>query len=469
MKTSLALILATLLASATATETTLRPERFAQRNAINLDGAGPFHQLVLPLAVYQGVSDPGLADLRVFNGRGEALPYALLRHEAPGEAQRSEVAAPFFPLLVPSRGSPGDGDLAVTVRQGKDGTLLAIRHSLAEQSAGQLVRGVVVDGSQLRGSIRSLRLLTADSASAFHRYVIETSADLQHWRLLKRDAQIVHLEHQGHRVDSDGAEWDGAAERYLRLLWVDPQRAPTIRSVLLGTVETSFRQPLRIWSGEMAPSAIQGGVYDYAWRGQLPLDRLRINLPQVNTLAPLAIQRQTTWTGRHRHREPPRWQTLAQTVAYRLQTPQGEIRSADISLRGGVENHLRLAIDARGGAIGSLPPTIQIGFVPHVVVFLARGEGPFILAWGADGVGRADLPPATLLPGYDAARPPGATPASLALPERTAGQPATPAAEMPAVPTRWILWAVLAVGLLVLGAMARALLRQLRQDPETKP
>ncbi|WP_265946007.1 DUF3999 domain-containing protein [Dechloromonas sp. A34] len=470
MKTSLALILATLLIAPVAAETPPRPEHFAHHATISVSDGGPFHQLALPLVVYQGASDAELADLRVFNGQGEALPYALLRAQAQAESQRRELAVPFFPLLVPGPGAAGERDLAVTVRQGADGTLIAVRQSPAAPKSAAIVRGVVVDGSQLKGSIRSLRLLTEASPTAFHRYTVESSSDLQNWRLLKRDAQLVRLEHQGHRVENDGVEWDSAADRYLRLLWADPQRAPAIRSVRLAAVETSFKPPLRLWSPEMAPTAIQGGSYDYAWTGQLPLDRLRINLPQVNTLAPLVIQRQTS---RHRHRDRPRWDTLAQAVAYRLQTPQGEVRSADITLHAAVENRLRLAIDARGGAIGSLPPTVQIGFVPHLLVFLARGEGPFVLAWGAGDLGRADLPIATLLPGYDAAVALNATPASLASPGKANGQPVAAAGDggedAPVVPARWILWAVLLTGLLVLAAMARALTRQLRPDPEVKP
>lgn len=472
MKTSIALLLAVLLGSAAAAEAPLRPESFAQRSGIKLGGAGPYYQVALPLAVYAGARRADLGDLRVFNGQGEALPHALLRNAAQqAETKRSELAAPFFPLLLPA--SAAEGDVSVTVRQGTDGTLVAVQRSAPEARSGTLVRGVVVDASQLPGGIRSLRLVTAPSLVPLHRYVIESSPDLQRWRLLKRDAQLVHLEHRGHRIDQDAVEWDSPADRYLRLLWADPGQAPEISAVRLGVVETTYRQPLRIWSADIAPASVQGGIYDYAWAGQLPLDKLRINLPQVNTLAPLAIQRQVTRLSRHRQRAESHWETLSRTVAYRLQSPQGEVRSDDIALHAGVENRLRLALDAQGGAIGSEPPKLQIGFVPHVLVFLARGEGPFVLAWGASGLEPADLPVATLIPGYDGLGSLSAAPASLAALGSPAGASAASAdgaaAADAGVPARWILWAVLGVGLLVLGFMARALTRQLRQDPAAEP
>ena len=133
MKTLLALILGALLATSAAAQTTPRPEDFAYRTVIDTNGAGPFHQLALPLAVYEGVTSAGLADLRVFNGQGEALPYALLRSESQTVSHQIESAAPFFPLPAPGKASPGANDISVTVRQSADGSLVSVR----QQPGGQ--------------------------------------------------------------------------------------------------------------------------------------------------------------------------------------------------------------------------------------------------------------------------------------------------------------------------------------------
>jgi hypothetical protein len=210
----------------------------------------------------------------------------------------------------------------------------------------------------------------------------------------------------------------------------------------------------------------------------LPLERLRINLPQINTLAPVNIQyfpappRHKPRLGWHHHREEAHWVSLAQTVVYRLQAPQGEAKSADIELYGTEANRLRLVMDGRSGGIGNTPPALQIGFVPHVLVFLARGNGPFVLAWGADGAEPATLPLQALVPGYDAKAPLNASQASLppsgivqAKPAPLGGKVAPEASSPPA---KWVLWAVLLGGLLVLGGMARSLICQLRQPPKAE-
>jgi len=466
MKKLTTLCLAVLLATPALAGNALHPENFAYRSTITPGKDAPFQQLVLPLAVYQGSQRPDLADLRVFNGHGEVLPYALQRSTVQSEAQLSEKPAPFFPLQTAPKTPTGTGDISVSVHQGRDGTLVAVRQSTAEAATGNVLRGVVIDASQLQ-NIRSLRLLVGPSKLSFHPYAIESSDDLQNWHVLKADAQLVHLEHGGQRVDSNTAEWQGRTGKYLRLLWADPQSAPAIQSVLLGSVETRIDQPQRIWSDPLPGTAVQPDVYEYALPGQMPLEKLRVNLPQVNSLAPLDIQHEVVISSRRHHRlqSENSWGNLAHSVVYRLQSPLGEVKSADISLSGNVENRLRLALDGRSGGIGAAPPSLQVGFVPQVLVFLARGEGPYVLAWGASDVDRGELPVATLLPGYDGRGALPAATASLAplnvpakLPSAAAPVPAAPVAS-----SKWLLWSVLLVGLLVLAGMARTLTRQLKQ------
>lgn len=473
MKVPCALLLAALFANAVKAEpAAVKPEQFAQRSSIHISEKGPYQQVILPIAVYQGLLSADLGDLRVFNGQGEVMPYAIRRPESAAASQRTEQSVPFFPLLTPAREGGEVADVAVTVRQGSDGTLVSVRQTAAAPATGEVIRGLVVDASQLKGSIRSLRLLGAASAMPFHAYTIETSQDLQHWRMLKRDAQLVRLAHAGQRIERDAAEWDSTADRYLRLLWADPQRAPAITAVLLAGVETHHDEPPRIWSEDIAPSAIQSGIHEYVLPGQLPLERLRINLPQINSLAPFAILQPVIRRGRHRHRDEMVWETLAQDVAYRLESPQGEIRSPEVALHGTVTKRLRLAFDQRAGGLGDTPPTLQVGFVPHTLVFLARGDGPFTLAWGANDLRRGDLPLATLMPGQGSGASLAAAVASLAPPESLPPEPATQGGKIGKEPasasSQWVLWLVLLGGLLVLGGMATALSRQLRQARQTK-
>ncbi len=442
------------------------PEQFRHRTGILMDGPGPYHQVALPLPVYLGVTQAGLGDLRVFNGKGEAVPHALLRSSASTVSSSDEVSLPLFPVTAPA-GHPGAAEnFAVDVRRGADGTLVSIRETPSVRT-GTSQRGVVVDASKVKDGIRSLRLEVGPTATPFHAYSVETSDDLQQWRPLAYDAQFVRLEHDGQRVQNDTVEWSDDAGKYLRILWRDPHTAPAIQAVAARVVRTQTSRAPMVWSEPLAGAAAGQHAYEYALPGRLPLEQLRINLPQANTLAPLQIQQYVRDADRHRERG--HWQTMAQAVVFRLQSPQGEVRSPDIALQSAPLERLRLTVDARGGGIGGEAPTLQVGFVPHLLVFLPRGEGPFTLAWGAEGVTDAALPLATLMPGYVTERQLAASPAALqaiAAPPAAAAA-ASPVAAAPEAPQglpKLALWGILVAGVLVLGGMVMLLLRQMKRD-----
>ncbi len=443
------------------------PASFSHRAAIGVSAATPFHQLALPLAVYQGAQRADLADLRVFNGAGEQVPHALLRPEASAVAEERQVPVPLFPITA-SAAAPDQ--LTVQVRRNGDDTLVSVRQPPAA-AAGALVRGVVLDVSRTpAGELHALRLQLGAADGAFHPFTLETSDDLQHWRILRDDAQMVKMEHGGQRIDNDSVSWDGPSGKYLRLLWDTPESAPPIQAALVSATRTNWRAAPMLWSAPLAPVQSQDSRYEYLLPGRMPLERLRIGLPQTNTLVPVAVEEYVD--ERARHARPGRWIGIAQVVAYRLQSPQGDATSPDVVLNGAPRERLRLAVDTRSGGLGALAPTVQVGFVPHTLVFLARGAGPFSLAWGAPDAPQAALPLATLVPGYRGDRPLAAAPATLAAPDTVAGAPALPASPAPVAQkplSKGILWAVLVLGVLVLGGMAAMLLKQMKGKDEPRP
>ncbi|MFP5393274.1 MAG: DUF3999 family protein, partial [Gammaproteobacteria bacterium] len=146
-------------------------------------------------------------------------------------------------------------------------------------------------------------------------------------------------------------------------------------------------------------------------------------------------------------------------------TPAGAVRSPDLILGRGPAQRLRLEFDERGGA-GGQGVTLQVGFTPATLVFLARGQGPFTLAWGSATAKPAALDAATLIPGYREDAPLDASPATLgpvrgAAPVATAATQAQPAKLSPAA-----LWAILLAGVAVLGGMALMLFKQMKAQPK---
>ena len=128
-------------------------------------------------------------------------------------------------------------------------------------------------------------------------------------------------------------------------------------------------------------------------------------------------------------------------------------------------------VDQRGGGIGSGLPQIQAGWLPHRLVFSARGAPPFLLAYGNGGAKPAAFAIETLVPGYreDAVQPVKAAKTSAAQKVNVRHAAAFPQNELGGAERlraaidwkRWSLWGALVVGVLILGAMAWRLMRQL--------
>jgi hypothetical protein len=167
------------------------------------------------------------------------------------------------------------------------------------------------------------------------------------------------------------------------------------------------------------------------------------------------------------------WQPLARAVVYQLQGSPAPQRSAAIPLDGRSWRQLRVEADARTAGF-SAAPTVALEFEPVQLVFVASGSGPFTLAAGlapGDGALNAYLPLPSLVPGYQPRqedRLPLARLASDGAPASVQPSPAAPttvqaSAASEGTPTRTlVLWGVLLVGVVLLGAMAWALARQTR-------
>ena len=59
-----------------------------------------------------------------------------------------------------------------------------------------------------------------------------------------------------------------------------------------------------------------------------------------------------------------------------------EVTSPDVSVSGQYRSPVAAAGRWRGGGLGGGAPVMHAGWIPHQVVFAARGEPPFQLAYG---------------------------------------------------------------------------------------
>ncbi|MFZ6758784.1 DUF3999 domain-containing protein [Undibacterium sp. Ji50W] len=460
-----------------------------QQAAISTQGSGPYYRLNLPVGIYPGSVHPDLHDVRVRNAAGELLSFSWVDTETE-TAELHSTKVPLFPL-------PDEQSLTVNTansfRKNPDGSLT----QLSEWKTGKkkTVPVWILDVSQSKGQLLQVRLELAAQVNGLFGFSLEASDDLKSWRLISADEQVIQLQHQNATVQKLEINLYHATARYLRLRWRDADQAPELLAVTVDSQQQSYTPPPLQWSALIQPKGCSNTYCDYPLPEKTPIDSLRLQLSEPNTLATVSVwgqlpPAQATSSYRHHHnplyplhvlrhhkqvtaQQTDREVWLNETLAYRLSLPNGEAKSPDLLMDGASYKGLRLQTTGPLSSLGKPPPGLQIASLPRSLVFLARGKGPYILEWGVEAKDGAALPLHTLMPNLKIAQLIKADDASVEI----ASQPvigetekfATAPVTAPAKEHKPWLWAALAAGLVILGAMVWSLLKSMSiQKEDTK-
>jgi hypothetical protein len=421
---------------------------FAWSVPIELDAREGLHQLELDARVHQGIMRRDLGDIRVFNAAGESVPYAFAPAPHFPAASQGAIALPFFPVHA-ERGVPMEG-VELKIRTRPDGTLLGLSAEPPRPGSAKGVIGYLIDASGTQQPLAALRLQWAAIPGGTHSRVrLEASDDLLQWRIVADAVPLIDLEFGGHRLQRDAIAFAPRKLKYLRLSWLDGQE-PARLSGVIADAAIAGAEPRRLWR-EARATAAQGapGQYDYDLGGLFPLDRLRLALPQPNSLARVQVLA--------RARASDRWRPVTEAIVYRLTRAGVEVTSPDIAIPVNAERYWRVQVDARSGGLGAGVPALTVGWIAQRIVFAARGEPPFRLAFGNRDAAGASYPIASLVPGYKPSDAIELPPARLASPDAGGVVPAPPV-DRPDY-RRWSLWGVLLLAVAVLAAMAYRLVR----------
>ncbi len=471
------------------------PAPFAWRAPLN-DDAGPaaMRRVPMPMQLYETAAQASLGDVRVVDSRGRVMPYAWVPRED------AQATARDIPVRVYSLHGAADQDprknLPMDVQYGPDAVLTALTVNGAA-GRGRTEIGSVLDLRGLSGEVQAIVFQDFETDSQVHAFVLESSEDMKQWHTLRQEAHIVRLAQAGEVIQQNRVEIAAlptSSARFLRLRWYRPTSAPSLKQVAIRLTPTPVPAAVFNWTEPLAP--VEGSDHDFQYTAPpaMPIERLRVNLPRANVMAPIrvysydasALGAVASANGQSANASAASntadqaaiaspvadvWRGQAHAVAYRMQADVGEIVSPDVLLSGAPMARFRVLVDAQQSLGGT--PTVQIGFTPRSLVFSAQGEAPYSLAWGAASVPDAALPFETLSGGV-AVRPWLESIATVYPEQRVSAegmlltQPAPPPPEPTATATvgRWLLGPGLTGLLLVadlwLGLLAWRAWRRLR-------
>lgn len=418
--------------------------QFQTHFPLTVSGQSAYYALQLTAPAYQASQRNNCADMRVFNSTGEILPYAIST-PAPAAKQMQRQPVPWFALPAQTpRTKPQTSGIVID----GDGRL---RTESNDQSLPQR-GGDIVDLSQLTNGANAL-LITIQDSSYRGEVNISVSDDLQNWQDIGR-GQLLKLNYEGQQLKQERIDLNGVRSRYVMLQW---QWVPPSITGINAETDVTTRTTIpstRQWTQASIRSAdAQKGEYLFESGACYAVDRLRIRLPQPNTVA-----RATLYS---RASQQDNWQPVLHTTLYRLHDTHGDQENPPFELPPSQHRHWRLQVDTNGGGLGQGKLQAAFGWQPATLIFVARGSAPFTLAVGNNQTDTAAVDRQSLLLGREQA----IAEAKLG----TATKNVTTPTAQPVNYRPYILWGTLILAVALLGFMAWRLARPASNDTNREP
>lgn len=426
---------------------------FAYGIRIDVPGATAIAAMSMPEQVYVNAFRRDLGDVRVFNANGEPVPH-MIRYARSLTADWPWQSLAFFPL--PETAVPEAGGYRVFVRTGPDGALVRVDPPSAKVSS-QPERTFLIDLSRAGRNQSQLRLQwQPDDVSFMATLAVDASDDLAVWTTIVQRSAISDIRYGGHRLVNNTISLKQSARRYLRLRQLDSGPAISLMRIE-GRVQPEGRNPVRVFMKiDGQPDPDRSGVFEYRTGGVFPVDRVNLVFDQANSMADANLESRNdpdaTWTRRFKG------------LFYRLDEDNSPLTSYPQAVPITMDRHWRLSVDASDSTIGSAMPRLEIGYRPHDLFFIARGRGPFTLAFGSAAVEPSKVNVAALFDGINRQREKGIQ--QWVIPQKNRVVLGGPQRLSP-LPTplpmrRIVLWSVLLAGVLVVAGMAWRLARRMK-------
>jgi len=450
MKNLLPLLVLTLMHVSAAAR--MGPEDFAFGYRIETPASGAIYELALPEAVYAKVIHADLGDIAVFNTAGETVPHAFRRAIQADPVKPEPVKLRIFPVHEDEAGL----NQQLSLKLKADFRTALIELESKPKTGSETIVAYILDVSELKQAPSQLAVSWDSTSDSFiTRVSIASSNDLNHWQPRVDGAALASLHYAGNRLLQNRIDLPAHQDKYLKISWPAGRDGASITSMQAIFPEQSGDQA-RLWnrySGKRVDNE-EHTAFEYEVPAHLPIETINLYLEQKNSLLQGDVY--------SRQNPQHNWRLHHRGLFYRLEFPETELINPVIPVTTTSDRYWRVEYHSERSSLGTAVPALQLGWKPHQLVFLARGEGPFTLAYGSARVSTKQAPVNSLLDKLKQALE------TLPIEQARLGQTVSPGSmevlspEPPSMPWRtWSLWASLVIGVCVLASLAWRLHRQM--------
>jgi hypothetical protein len=448
----------------------------AMAATFNLDATGqePLYRIEIPKIVYQYSRSEHLNDLTIHNASGEQVPYALLPYEVFHPLNTSihdTKSLTIYAISEYQLTNPGVLNIKI---ENADNRNIDPTVSLKINSQNKDSKNIyLIDAGKEHPALESLSVEWLGGDGLLLSLDILASDDLKTWSYAGH-AVLLKTTTDGNALLQNNITLDTATKK--RFLQIRPADNNTflltkINAIYskLQTITPDFHwQDLQLLNREMNKKTGEINL-DFESPGRYAISHLRVALPQTNTITNVNV------LARKSSNDP--WQFISTAALYHV-TKQGKsYTNPDIALYPTSARYWRLQFNQSNGGLGNEDPKLSSGWLPDTLIWNARGKAPFTLQVGNNpsfinhvevdrliSIDSAapelkikkiqELPQSNLNPVADATKPSDAQ--------------ITNAWKSPPDYKRWLLWAGLLIGVMLLAGMAYSLFKSDNTDPPNK-
>jgi uncharacterized protein DUF3999 len=433
-----------------ATDDNLALEDYAKGIELITESKASIYQFSLPEQVYRHIINTNMSDIRVFNQEHEPVPHVIKQYKD-DESTSETLELPYFPL-------PFD---EITLLDNKfDVTVSSAGKVIRIQSADEITdegnnsaKYYLIDASHIEYIIDSIDFKINGKTSDYAKKIkLESSNDLNNWNLLVRNATLTELEYGNYALKKMRVELPNRKIKYLRFTWLDDADG-----LFIDSIKANFKKyhvdSKKIWAtARVVNKNIEQAIYEFDTGGLFNIEQINIELPQDNTLIDVLIE--------SRFSKDSEWEDRYKGTFYKLYINDTEITREPVSLHSAKHRYWRIKLQSTDG-IGRAEPSLKYAWRSNDLYFLARGNGPFILAYGNANVNNSIRTPGKLMSIVNKDTQSEMVAVAIAGREITLKGDLALVAKKELPWQRILLWLVLIIGVLVIAIMAFRLIKQM--------
>jgi uncharacterized protein DUF3999 len=345
-----------------------RPQDFAYGIPIQTPIAATAYRFTVPVEVFNQAAHGDLRDVRIFNASGDVVPYEL-RPVSPSQIMPAQgPALPLYPLHGDAHATLNG--VRITIHS--QGTAVHLQTAKVSPDPHVITR-YVLDARQITQPLSGLNLHWPDGAAEFSGSVrIESSDDLGDWTVVKSEAPVINLAASGSQLIQSRLEFQSTRANFWRLTWVGKTPPFELDAVMaaIAVDRPATPQSALVLGGSRATN--KEGELTFDLGASLPVTQINLLLPDSNSVHKVALLSRA-------HATDP-WREVIQGEFYRVGTGSSEHANEPMRIPTDTDRFWLARENQSAAPTDNLQ--LQVAWNAIELVFLAKGSGPYLLAYG---------------------------------------------------------------------------------------